>query len=177
MSICPICKNEFPKPTGRHHNKKYCGEVCHLRANKAYYKKYREINRKKININQNKNKTIRSLKQHNKLKQDKIELFQLLGGKCNNPDCPIPIEKMDIRCLQVDHINGKGCKERKQYGRGSTLYRNILKKVKAGSKDYQLLCVYCNWLKSFEQKERPLIPIILVSETKVENIVDVQTKL
>ena len=177
MSICPVCKNEFPKPMGRHHNKKYCSEECRLKVTKAYYKNYNETHRKENAIRRFNNKKSISLKQHKKLKQDKIELFQLLGNKCANPNCPISPERMDERCLQIDHINGNGCKERKKEGRGATLYRNILKRVKAGSKDYQLLCVYCNWLKSFEQKERPLIPIILVSETNVQNIVDIQAKL
>jgi len=32
-------------------------------------------------------------------------------------------------------------------------YRFILNEIKAGSKDYQLLCANCNWIKKFEEKE------------------------
>lgn len=34
------------------------------------------------------------------------KVFELLGNKCSNPDCPIPKDKLDTRCLQIDHVHG-----------------------------------------------------------------------
>lgn len=82
----------------------------------------------------------------------KKEIYDLLGNKCNNPNCPIPKEKLDIRALQIDHIHGNGRKERKMKN-NLTFYRGVLEKVKSNSGDYQLLCAYCNWLKRFNNKE------------------------
>ena len=80
------------------------------------------------------------------------EILRLLGNKCNNPNCPIPPEKMDVRCLQIDHVNGDG--------KGVILYpyklKKVLDEINKGSRRYQCLCAYCNWLKSFENKERVL---------------------
>lgn len=81
-------------------------------------------------------------------KKNKEEIFQLLGNKCSNINCPIPKDKMDNRCLQIDHVNNNGAKERKIYS-PSQLIIKILKEIKKGSKDYQLLCPYCNWLKRY----------------------------
>jgi hypothetical protein len=86
----------------------------------------------------------------------KIEIFELLGNKCSNPECPILPEKIDLRCLHIDHVHGGGCKiKRSKYSRGggNTYYKKILQEIKNGSKDYQLLCVYCNWLKRYLNKE------------------------
>jgi len=81
-------------------------------------------------------------------KRNKEEIFQLLGNKCSNPNCPIPVEKMDIRALQIDHVKNNGAKERKIYS-PSQLRILILKEIRKGSKDYQLLCPYCNWVKRY----------------------------
>jgi len=75
----------------------------------------------------------------------RIELFHLLGGKC------VRCEESDVRCLQIDHVNGGGCKEARKLGRD--YYSVYLKKIKSGSKDYQLLCANCQWRKRWENKE------------------------
>lgn len=87
-------------------------------------------------------------------KKVRWEVIDLLGGKCSNPNCPIPYEKMDKRALQIDHINGGGNKERKNL-RTYQLEKIILKRIKSGLevKDYQLLCAYCNWVKRYEKRE------------------------
>jgi hypothetical protein len=36
-----------------------------------------------------------------------------------------------------------------EYGTTNQYYRIILRKLKAGSRDYQTLCAYCNWLKRY----------------------------
>jgi len=78
------------------------------------------------------------------------EILSLLGSKC------IRCGFSDIRALQIDHVHGGGTKERKNYG-SMPLYRKILKEIKAGSKDYQLLCANCNWIKKYENKENSYI--------------------
>lgn len=81
------------------------------------------------------------------------KIIELLGGKCSNPNCAVPNGMTDKRCLQIDHIKGSGKKERNKFGSSANLLRHILKKLKAGSKDYQLLCANCNWIKRWENKE------------------------
>lgn len=81
----------------------------------------------------------------------RMEIITLLGGKCSNPNCLVPNGCSDVRCLQIDHVKGGGLKERKEIGAGnSKYYKFVLTKIKAGSKDYQLLCANCNWIKRIE---------------------------
>ena len=78
----------------------------------------------------------------------KLEIFGLLGNKC----CKCGFS--DLRILQIDHVNGGGYKERKGLNYSSrNLYRFILTKIKQGSKDYQLMCPNCNWIKKVENNE------------------------
>jgi len=83
------------------------------------------------------------------------EIFDLLGNKCSNPECPVPPEKMDLRCLQIDHVYGGGCsaKNNKTNPSRYSFYKNILEEIKNGSQEYALLCVYCNWKKRYLNKE------------------------
>ena len=74
------------------------------------------------------------------------EIFNLLGRKC------VKCEESDVRCLQIDHINGGGRKEAKSVN-SQAFYRNILTKIRNGSKDYQILCANCNWRKRDENGE------------------------
>ena len=85
----------------------------------------------------------------------KKQIQEMLGSKCSNPyNLPHPEWCNDLRILQVDHIHGGGTKERKfNHGSNIQYYLNILRKIKAGSKDYQLLCPNCNLLKKILNKE------------------------
>lgn len=78
-------------------------------------------------------------------KKMKEKVYQLLGNKCANLNCPIPTEKFDTRSLQLDHVNGGGTKERQNCKKHYWNY--IYNKILDGAKDYQLLCAYCNWMK------------------------------
>ena len=81
-------------------------------------------------------------------------ILKLLGNKCNNPNCPIPKDKFDKRALQIDHIKGEGNKEIKKFGKCNNLYYlHVLNEIKKGTKKYQLLCAYCNWLKRYNNRE------------------------
>jgi hypothetical protein len=59
---------------------------------------------------------------------------------------------MDVRALHIDHVNGGGHKHQKRKGVGS-MWVEILRELRNGSKDYQLLCAYCNWMKRYENGE------------------------
>lgn len=73
------------------------------------------------------------------------EIILILGTKC--VECGFD----DKRALNIDHINGGGKKE--QAKMGGNYYSSILKKIKLGSKEYQLLCCNCNQIKKKENKE------------------------
>jgi hypothetical protein len=88
-------------------------------------------------------------------KKIRAEIIQLLGGKCTNPfNLPHPDWCNDTRCLQIDHVNGGGIKEKKRVTNGGQEYYGfVLRQIKLGSKDYQLLCANCNWIKRHENNE------------------------
>lgn len=94
-----------------------------------------------------------SRRYHEKYLLAKEEIITLLGGKCVNPYnlLPHPDWCNDRACLQIDHKNGDGYKERKLYP--YKVMKTILEKIKAGSKDYQLLCANCNWIKRERNRE------------------------
>jgi hypothetical protein len=103
---------------------------CNPIYNREYYlknkEKLRELHRKR-------------------LMDARIEVINLLGGKC------VICGFSDIRALQIDHINGGGCKERNEFR--EQYYIKIKKKILAGSKEYQLLCANHNWIKRYERGE------------------------
>ena len=77
--------------------------------------------------------------------KQKLRAFEILGAKCSNPDCLIPGGCTDIRCLQIDHINGGGSKERKRFHIPLQVFKN--------PSAYQVLCANCNWIKRVEKHE------------------------
>jgi len=83
---------------------------------------------------------------HQRQKENRDNLrrnaFDILGNKC------VRCGFSDIRALQIDHVNGGGVKENRTIGT-----TGICKNVIAGSKDYQLLCANCNWIKKTENGE------------------------
>jgi hypothetical protein len=95
--------------------------------------------------------------QHNKNDHMKrrMKIIELLGGKCANPYnlLPHPDWCNDPRCLQIDHINSGGGKERRQFSYLEKYYKYVLEQIESGSKGYQLLCANCNWIKRHEKKE------------------------
>ena len=60
----------------------------------------------------------------------RVKAFMLLGGKCevcgNN----------DLRVLELDHVHNNGANERRTYGRGHTMIKEVFKRPE----DFQLLC-------------------------------------
>lgn len=81
----------------------------------------------------------------------RLKIIELLGNKCANPDCLIVGGCTDIRCLQVDHINGGGTEEMR--GKGIyTIWNEYLKGIR-DIKLLQVLCANCNVIKRVENKE------------------------
>jgi len=146
---CIECGIEFT-PDKLHTFQKTCSAKCYNRG-------YKRKNRKRISDYEreryHKNPRKAQLQHEKYLQKLRMEIFQLLGNKCSNPNCLIPGRCSDLRCLQIDHINGGGNQERKEAGGTFPYYRLILKKLKEGSLDYQLLCANCNWIKKCEQNE------------------------
>jgi len=114
------------------------------RTKKEIDEEYRRKNAKKISENSKRYRLKR-----------KREIFQLLGNKCANPfNLPHPDWCNDPKILQIDHIRGNGYKKRKACGCNPyKIYNEILREIMIGSKDYQLLCPNCNWLKRIKNKE------------------------
>jgi len=118
-----------------------------------YYMKNKDTLSKKDRKNYIKNRDSslsRAKVIHQKIR---TEIIDLLGGKCSNPNCAVIGGMTDIRCLQIDHVNGGGNKEAKRFSAGSIYYKHILEAIKNGSKNYQLLCANCNWIKRCENRE------------------------
>ena len=78
------------------------------------------------------------------------EVLSFLGNKCVK--CGID----DFRVLQIDHINGNGYQERKQFGQsgGASTVRYYRHIMEVNGEGYQLLCANCNWIKRYEQSEQ-----------------------
>lgn len=120
-----------------------------------YIKKYREKNRERLRWVANayyiKNREKLNLKSKkwmsNKLIELRKEVFSILGDRC------LWCEEDDFRCLQIDHVNGGGSKERQKINGATTYYKHVLSKIKGDSKEYQTLCANCNWRKKYDNKE------------------------
>jgi hypothetical protein len=88
------------------------------------------------------------------IRKRRQEVFELLGNKCANPfNLPHPDWCNDWRCLQIDHVNGGGVRELRGHKNRYSFYGMVIREIKAGSKEYQLLCANCNWIKRYENKE------------------------
>lgn len=122
--ICVNCGKEPPLPT-----KFKCDRCWHIY--REYYKKA-DIKRKVAQL------------QHLKDKRQELKLaiFEAYGGvKCN---CCGNTRK---ECLQVDHINGGGCKHLKSFPSNNSFYGWL--KKSGYPEGFQILCANCNWIKRF----------------------------
>mgnify|MGYP001606335901 CR=1 FL=1 len=75
-------------------------------------------------------------------------LLSLLGGKCCKCGCE------DWRVLQIDHINRKEIKERKNSNSYYQLGKEIRKSIEKGESKFQILCANCHSIKTWENGER-----------------------
>jgi hypothetical protein len=90
---------------------------------------------------------------HERYIKTRNELIGLLGGKCLNPFGQHEKSYTDVRCLQIDHVNGGGRTEVKKFPNTLAFYKYVIEQVKSGSKNYQLLCANCNLIKRNEKRE------------------------
>jgi hypothetical protein len=137
ININPLKKHNPQNPEYR---RKY------YREHKEQYKKLQKnwVKNNPEKVRESKQKYYRSLK---------LKIFELLGNKCSNPNCLVPNGCTNIRCLQIDHVHGGGQIERHKFPSHKMFYLHVLKQIKLGSKDYQLLCANCNWIKRWENNE------------------------
>lgn len=84
-------------------------------------------------------------------KKNRQLLIEAFGGKCQNTKCLVEGGCKDVRCLQFDHINGDGYKDRKGYKVG--WYKYWLEHLEEAKQKFQLLCSNCNWIKKEENNE------------------------
>lgn len=150
---CKYCNNEF-KPD--HPARAFCSIKCKKEYRKLYKKIFNSNHREEINEysrvwNKNNRKTIGRNRRKRTI-NFRRQIIKLLGNKCSNSNCPIPLDRLDIRALHIDHINGGGTEERKQFD-SEMYYKHILEEIQNGSENYQLLCAYCNWMKRYKNNE------------------------
>lgn len=135
-------------------NKKLISERQKKYHSTEEFKTWREDNRHKYKDKEralareyyHRNKESIKVKMRSKRKELRAEIFQRLGSVCSS--CGFS----DIRALQVDHVNGGGNKLRKDMG-DIKHTKSILCSIIEGSKEYQILCANCNWIKRHTNKE------------------------
>lgn len=110
-------------------------DLNYRNSHKSQIKKWNKNNVKKCHDNQ------------------RLKLIQILGSKCSNPNCLVPNGCNDVRCLQIDHINGNGNRDRRIMGGTIALVRYYLKNLDEAKNDLQILCANCNWIKRFINEE------------------------
>jgi hypothetical protein len=124
----------------RNENKPHINEY-----NRNYVKNNPEVKEYRDNYGKEYRKTHKY--KSNSTKKVRNKIFELLGKKC------VKCGFSDIRILQIDHIKGNGKKQRKALKNYYRMLLKILEDLTAGSKDYQILCPNCNWIKRIENKE------------------------
>ena len=87
------------------------------------------------------------LKKKTRYKAMKIRIQQILGGKCDY--CGMT----DHRCLQIDHVNGGGRRDKRNFDSVEAYFREVQRSVSAKEGKYQLLCANCNCIKRYEKDE------------------------
>lgn len=78
--------------------------------------------------------------------EEREKLLDALGRKCAR--CGY---NADVRALQIDHVNGGGTQERRQFPNFQAYYAYILQNAANGN--YQILCANCNVIKRMEERE------------------------
>jgi len=75
----------------------------------------------------------------------RLKLIEELGGQtCKR------CGKDDVRCLQIDHINGGGRKDSSKYSNNQQMYKFYLKNIDKMRSTLRVLCVNCNWITRFQ---------------------------
>ena len=136
----PDCKNE-------HFGHGYCKK--HYREQPEAKEREKEL--RKINYPKNREKQLESAKKWHKRMRHEL-LMHYSNGSLVCAKCGFD----DVRALDIDHINGGGCKERKKtmdrWRR--TEYTGYIYRLRTKKPEgYQVLCRNCNWIKHLESRE------------------------
>jgi len=111
---------------------------------KMYYKKHKKVISLKHIIY---NKTLP------KTRELRLELINSLGPICNNVKCLVYGGCREIKCLQIDHINGNGKDDLRKFKSSAQMYKYYLQNPRIAKKELQILCANCNWIKREENNE------------------------
>ena len=122
-----------------------------LRKPKAQYSKYYNPKIRRQNYEKNfENELAYAKDKRNEIMR---KLKSILGNKCSNPNCRVP-GGMDNRfCLQIDHKDGGGNKERIAFGGGLQMWKYYSEHPEEARAKLQILCANCNWIKRGEMDE------------------------
>jgi len=97
----------------------------------------------------------------------RFQLIEFLGG----PIC-VHCGFSDIRAIQIDHINGDGSEQLKEFGSNREIMMTYyLKHLDQAKEDLQILCANCNWIKRDENDECKRIEIGVVDDETLKNII------
>jgi hypothetical protein len=77
----------------------------------------------------------------------KQELFAILGSVCER--CGFA----DARALQIDHLDGGGNQEHRDFGNARNMYQFYRRNAGLARQRLQVLCANCNWIKKSEKRE------------------------
>jgi hypothetical protein len=119
------------------------------KKHKKQYNEYTKEYMKKDHIDNKEKHDIYDEEYKQRLKLMRVKILTLFGNKCSNPyniDHSGFEKDIDyISCLQIDHKNGNGNKQRKEFN-GANNFR-WLNYILTHLLEFQLLCANCNWLK------------------------------
>ena len=125
---------------------------CPVDIRKKYLKEYYQKNKERIK--QKRDDNIEEFRKIARVQETayrhkwRWKILEILGNKC------IRCDNDDGRVLQVDHVRGGGKTHNRTFkGNRWSYYRQIFIEIEGGSKDYQILCANCNWIKRFENQE------------------------
>ena len=160
LKVCSKCKRSLPldcfskdlsrkdklhgwckKCMSRYFVKRYHTNSEFRMKQLEHVKKYESTQKRKDWQKRHRAKRIKLYQNYQRQLKEKIH--KLLGSQC-------------VGCgyvgtaLQIDHVNNDGFQDRKKARKErGCYYAYVLKKLEAGSKEYQLLCANCNWEKRF----------------------------
>ena len=150
--ICKDCNKEKNitefvfknRPYGKYPDNicKKCRNIQSNEWNKKAYKLNPEKYREKQRIYRLNN--LEKIKQQKKKlnERNRLDALKIYGG--NPPKCACCGE-LEIKFLEIDHINGGGTSERKKIGMGTTFVSYL--KARNYPEGYQILCSNCNQAK------------------------------
>lgn len=164
---CKYCSNESLTTNDFYECNQVCCKLCLKNRHKEYHDKNKQRNNERsLSYNRKHRKRLNRLNTENLYKDGgvqhrkngrersrklKIEVLQAYcNGEIKCARCPFN----DTRALSIDHVNGDGAKHRRTLNhRGSKTYRWL--KKNNFPPGFQVLCMNCQWIKRFENKEYP----------------------